>query len=430
MYYNIKIKSNNSEFCLNSTSREILCHEMDSYFAWLFDASEEFKANIKKIVIENPKVISIDEIEQKTDKINSKEEQEDKIELSDVIEIQEEQDKEVKEKPTTIQEDLSEIGISLAQDFNVDTVSMKNSSNETTPEIKFENIQEVKEDIQELEVKIIDSYPKEIKEEKPTDIEKITLSNEVEKKDDSDFVNLKDFSEDIETVVKEQKIETKLATVDELMRLEQEINSNNQEKTKDTSTLEIKKEEENKTPKVEIAEERKNEIQDLLDLLQSEINNANLDNNDIEQQIKNIKEKALELKEENRKNEVALTEVQKEPEPIKQEVVEKKEEKLPSIARQNVNISFGDFLAIFDYNGLCEEFLICAYFIKNFLNQKIFTMKVINSKLFQTTKNIADMSVVEELLSKGYIKAIIIDGFKNYSITETGEAYFNTIRKF
>ena len=62
--------------------------------------------------------------------------------------------------------------------------------------------------------------------------------------------------------------------------------------------------------------------------------------------------------------------------------------------------------------------------MKNFLNQEEFTMKQINSKLFQTTGKIASTSVADELINKGYLKAIDELDSKKYCITSNGENYF------
>ena len=68
MYYNIKIKSNGSEFSLESTNKEVTQREMDMYFALIFDASDDFKSKLKKIEIVDNNVKSINEIEQATPK--------------------------------------------------------------------------------------------------------------------------------------------------------------------------------------------------------------------------------------------------------------------------------------------------------------------------------------------------------------------------
>ena len=64
MYYNIKIKSKDSEFTLDSNNKAVIQREMDIYFAHIFNASEEFKSKIKKVEITNENVKSIIEVEE------------------------------------------------------------------------------------------------------------------------------------------------------------------------------------------------------------------------------------------------------------------------------------------------------------------------------------------------------------------------------
>ena len=69
-------------------------------------------------------------------------------------------------------------------------------------------------------------------------------------------------------------------------------------------------------------------------------------------------------------------------------------------------------------------FLVCAFYIKNILKQENFTMKSINSKLFQATGMIADLAVVDDLVSKAYIRVIESEDSKKYCITPDGEGFF------
>ena len=87
-------------------------------------------------------------------------------------------------------------------------------------------------------------------------------------------------------------------------------------------------------------------------------------------------------------------------------------------------LDFKPFLAGFACSEIIDEFLICAYFIKNVLRKSDFTIKFINSKLFQATGKIANLSVIDELISREYIKTIDTDEGKKYSITMDGEGYF------
>ena len=51
-------------------------------------------------------------------------------------------------------------------------------------------------------------------------------------------------------------------------------------------------------------------------------------------------------------------------------------------------------------------------------------MKYINSKLFQATGEIADLSIIDELITKEYIRIIDSEEGKKYCITMDGESYF------
>ena len=88
-------------------------------------------------------------------------------------------------------------------------------------------------------------------------------------------------------------------------------------------------------------------------------------------------------------------------------------------------IDFNLYISGFNTNEIIDQFLICAYYIKHTLRNENFTMKFLNSKLFPATGKIADMSVVEALISKNYIKTIETEESIKYTITPDGEEYFN-----
>ena len=67
MYYNIKIKSQNSEFILESNDKIVTQREMDMYFAYIFGVSDDFISKIKKIEIKSENLKSIDEFEKKAE---------------------------------------------------------------------------------------------------------------------------------------------------------------------------------------------------------------------------------------------------------------------------------------------------------------------------------------------------------------------------
>ena len=87
-------------------------------------------------------------------------------------------------------------------------------------------------------------------------------------------------------------------------------------------------------------------------------------------------------------------------------------------------IDYSVYRAGFVINEFSDDFLICAYYIKNILHQDCFSMKFINSKLFPASGKIADMGVTDELIGKGYIKEYEVEFSKQYAITPDGERYF------
>ena len=92
--------------------------------------------------------------------------------------------------------------------------------------------------------------------------------------------------------------------------------------------------------------------------------------------------------------------------------------------QSGVMLDYGLFRAGFIIEEFSDDFLICAYYIKNILHQDCFSMKFINSKLFAATGKIADMTVADELIVKGYIKEYEVEFSKQYAITPDGERYF------
>ena len=85
---------------------------------------------------------------------------------------------------------------------------------------------------------------------------------------------------------------------------------------------------------------------------------------------------------------------------------------------------FGDFLANFEHSKIADEFLICAYYVKNISQNESFTMKGINAKIFRATGKIAGMSILNELIEKKLIALVEDLDIKKYSITDLGEEYF------
>lgn len=93
-----------------------------------------------------------------------------------------------------------------------------------------------------------------------------------------------------------------------------------------------------------------------------------------------------------------------------------------------VKLEFKFFLAGFIISDIFNQFMACAYYIKNVLKENYFNMKGINSHLIKATGNIADMSVVSQLIQREYIESKEINDSTVYFITPLGEEYF--IKKY
>ncbi len=284
MYYNIKIKTKDAEFSLESNNSNIVQREMDIYFACFFDASYEFKSRIKKVEIKNEDLVSIGEIAKNTPVVSE--------------EIQEEIIEEDKQEDFGFVEDIPTI------------------HEQTLPDLKFD-------------------LPKEI-ESRITDSQFETMAQ------------IESQVEPQENVEAEIQLETEVEPVD-----------TKQEEQIETNSLFS------------------------LDSVQSETFN-------------DFKTFSLDLA-------------------PKEENVQQKEEN---------NLDFKLFLAGFIISDLSNEFLACAYYIKNILKEESFSMKTINSYLFQAVGKIADMSTVTDLVDKDFISFVDFDSTHKYSITTNGEEYF------
>ena len=78
-------------------------------------------------------------------------------------------------------------------------------------------------------------------------------------------------------------------------------------------------------------------------------------------------------------------------------------------------------------NGIFDDFIITAYFIKNVLNIKNFSVKFLNSKLYAAKEKLVDYAILNEAISRNYIRFIEGSqetGTKEYAITEAGESYY------
>ena len=411
MYYNIKIKSNGSEFSLESNNKDITQKEMDRYFAHIFDASEEFKSKIKKIEITNENLKSIEEIEN----INKPKEelsQENKIEQNEInnktIDFKDKEIIEIKnEQPQ--KEEIKEI--ELIQPKAIEEVELIQPK--PTEEIKFQNetkIISIKDDIKtntsddanstynddiaqliSLAQQKIDSLDSKNKE-----LQKLTENN--------DIVDIKPKQND----EKEQHHQSNQEILNDIFNIPtpkptdfEDIQENN------VQTPQIKNTNINNTnyePEISLA--------DIEISLQNEENNQEVINS-IEQNEQQIQQQAEQI------NTTTIEPI----EPIEHSEATAQNARM-SLSQRASQMDFKPFLSGFICDGITDEFIVCAYFIKNVLKQSDFTIKYINSKLFQATGKIADLSVIDELVSKEYIRIIDTEEGKKYCITMDGESYF------
>lgn len=465
MYYNIKIKSEGSEFSLNSSNKEITQREMDIYFACIFNASNEFKSRIKKIEINNDSVKSINELEVINNKNNAASIEDSSVQNHD--------------KTPQI----------IAIESQEQTEATQNENIVSNKSLQIENTQTIPEN--EIPVPPIPSSPVE-NDFKPDNSKKLQDKNtysEIKIEDTQiqtcadntvhvfNKVKIENPNTQINDEIKIQNSVTKNTTIDELISIAQDkisevdLLKNN---TNDSDLIDVIKEstepafgnsintETNTvefTPKEKVEEsvinrEEEQKERELFESKNQTMINDIFFNDDSKTSKEEIKQElpgysqsteeqtvqliqtpvSLDEYEEN----IQLNQTQYDFEittpttqtPVSLEVIE--DTLAPaleqSVAQQsqneNISLDFSVFLKGFVVNKTTDEFLICAYYIKNILKQNNFTMKFINAKLFQATGKIADMSIVDELIQKEYIKTIDIEDSKKYCITSNGENYF------
>lgn len=395
MYYNIKIKSNGSEFSLETTHKEVLEREMDLYFAYIFDVSKEFKSKIKKIEITDKNIKSIEEFETPN-----------KIKKA-LHELSDERIQELAKLKAQEIIKAQQIELEKTQEFDeiIFDEEATNSSYQTPITLK----QQIQNNNPPTEIIKFQNTPICIKE---TETVSENNTSELQLINESQDKNL---SDDIMELIQlaQQKIETiektPLADIKNNETIELTINKKENE---DISSIENQ------------------------DLISNSTINTPTPNKTFEDNLQELNLYTPEAKEEiinNDANEVSLIDIEvtltseenKTPKITTHIQTENTSTKTP-LSQIASKMDFGPFLLNYKCEDLADEFIICAYFIKNILKQSNFTMKFINSKLFQATGKIADMSIVDELTTKEYIRIIDTEDGKKYSITMDGENYFAT----
>lgn len=431
MYYNIKIKSNGSEFSLESNDKEVTQREMDLYFACIFDASADFKSKIKKIEVVNQNVKSIKDFEN----LNASPQApmpEPAPQVAPQVTPRQVTPRQVTPQvtPQPITQATPQITFHSASqqtrgyDYTIPTQNMPQEPDLGT--IKYQNqktvesiydsiiqtptqeeittIPQPKNNIKEAPSYVIKNAPQnevteayDVAPEAQNEIDE--LINLAQKKIDMADTNSKIESilypngkqKDLESIAKDLDVmpDIRIESANRFSSHEEEIESyasSNQAKLDDIFNTE-KREEILPTPQIEINTE----------------NISQISLNDIEVTLEPKINPVSQPKEEQLTPSMSF--------------VEQKD----NAARQ---LDFKPFLSGYACQGIEDEFIVCAYFIKNVLRQPNFTMKFINSKLFQATGKIANMSVVDELIVKEYIRVIETEVSKTYTITQDGELYF------
>ncbi len=500
MYYNIKIKSNGSEFSLESNNKEVTQREMDIYFSHIFDVSEEFKSKIKKIEIVNTNVKSINEIEKLTPN-NQKEASkavlfEEEIEkmanlkaqkiIEEKIQQQQEEEKKALELAKQQEEERKKQELIKQQEQRAKEEEYAKKQAQELARLQVEQMQKRAQELarqqeeqallleKQKEQAITNSLPSEtitFQNEpsispKPTVVEQPrqveapiqTQKQEIETKD---FIieetnQAPEIQSDIDELINlaQEKLEIKqtshnddiylnfskdnmedLSIIPDVRIEESQIEQHYQSKLDDifNSTPDFSQEPQVQTPTMA----PDYELEEILTTIAQEISQ-------IEELPINIEEMSVSIQEETTKTQEEVIQVQEKQTTIPQQEIiknpeynylpEDDEDEKQDVQETNptqapaptptVELDFKPFLAGFACSEIIDEFLICAYFIKNVLRKSEFTIKFINSKLFQATGKIANLSILDELISREYIKTIDTDEGKKYSITMDGESYF------
>ena len=444
MYYNIKIKSNGSEFSLESNSKEITQREMDLYFAGIFSASEEFKSKIKKIEITNKNVKSINILEKQNTQTDFS---------NNVILTSKETSTPIANEPLT----------------NINEIARENTPN-TTP-TAIEEFFASKTTSQD-EIQPTPTLPYE------TDSD---IHNLLSKSSEINITTTNNTSENSYIIEEEptiEQIQTFINTPEQDEVLTQNLvsisTSKTPEENKETSKIKTKEEslQENNIENLsQMAPIPQNEIDELISIAQKKLDlvdtNSKIESilfpneksNNLERLTQNTKkgikmaaasheEQKIAFENNNQAklndifNSVPTSEVPATLAPetlIVQEIVEApttiatdiQEDMLTidatEFSKSKLTTDFNQFLSDYKTRDLSNQFVICAYFIKHALRQPNFTIKFINSKLFPATGKIADMAIVDDLIKKEYIKMIETSNSKVYCITQNGEMYFDNL---
>lgn len=442
MYYNIKIKANGSEFSLESNSKEITQREMDLYFADMFGASLEFRSQIKKIEITNPQVKSINDFENANLEAQMAMSAPQKVEIpieKPMDAYESFKNMELEYTPTQLPNQTQTPAQTLvpepsesyptypafSQEPSIDFTPNSFEQNEITqPYFNSDEFSQTPTmaEFQEQSSAQINEQPSIIEQiqEQPIFIEEIQEEPTFAQDIQNESTTVEKIEEQPSIVEKiEEQPPIPQNEIDELINMAQKklemVDTNSKiesilfpnEKTNDLEKLSINAK---KGLKMASAthEEQKVMFENNNQALINDIFNSNQQENPSYQVDLN-------------KIEATLAPMDSNDSMPTLEPMEYSQQSTPAI-------DFNQYISNFNTNELTEQFVICAYFVKYILREPSFTMKFINGKLFAATGKIADMSIVDDLVQKEYIKIIETPSSRTYCISQKGEEYFHNLK--
>ena len=445
MYYNIKIITQDSEFGLESGDRAIIEREMDIYFARIFGASAEFVSKIKPVVINNPKVKSISEIDRPSVSQSTKQVQQQTVapqsaELKKIEKPKAEENNAINQTINTYNTvlptaDTTQEKSDTQADSTANTAVLEkeiySQLNNIFSEMIEPDITAVNSDIN-YNKNVSDDFKIEMPKQEELENEAEALYRELqvqveEQKRQENTLNFTSESlEGVEKIVEENNTQLNNADANTINKIE-ELPEKAEEEITEESTPETEIVYED--TKDEVITENTEQKTDESSFENNENNDSNYDVFDSQnEQVADLSENQNNPNDDfmNDYNAINLTEeitghMLHTPDDSKNK--ESKEDTDTNSQEQAPVLSFNKFLSGFMTDEIHDEFLICCAYIKNVLNQDTFTIKYINSKLFQTTGKIADTTILDDLVKKEYIRVVSANECTLYSIAPKGEEY-------
>lgn len=457
MYYNLKITTKDSELGLESNDKYIIAREMDIYFARIFGASKEFEAAIKDVEINRPELVSINELNKpEIGKQNTLQQNEQFIKEEAKLNIPESQN----QKNITIQDEIPQYNSSeLMQSQNIYKEKTNHISLESLQELKGQDLIQEEKSVNQIIKNTQDStdqhanrvnhsineifFDKNLPDAK-SDIKESYVYQQTDEPED--MLDGSELEKEAQKLFNELQTQVKKEEIKENIKQDfnnissQEYTQNQQQVNYDIDNIQNNGFVNNVSPFQDVIDAYKEQkilskIENNSVTMQQAQNNEDSKENSIvleEPILLNINNLETNKKSEDSKEDIQITQVQQQDKnnneiEIQPDIVEPDKNKQENTQNNLPNMSFSMFLGGYATTDIHNEFLVCALYIKNALHQSSFSMKYINSKLFQATGKIADTSVVDELINKEYINIISTNERNEYAITPKGEEYLVTI---